>query len=529
MNRWRLFAVLGSCLVIWLSLIPARGAWAPDEDRYLEVAREMKDSGHWLVPILNGQRYSEKPPLFFDAVQLVSAFHEGIPEWTAKTVSLLAGLATLFMTGIIARKLLGPKALWLAPLILGSMLKFGWQAQFGQIDMLLTMLVVAQIALGLKLASGEGNRPWGIAGMAFFAVMGVLAKGLVGCLLPWLILLAFLALRRDGPAIRRLALHIVIPATFVMVALWLIAAGLAAGWDYPQELVFRQSLQRYVAAWHHHKPFFYYLQVLLTDSLPYSLLLFPLGWLLIRERRWRANVALFPLVWIGIYLLFFSFSPGKRSVYIFPILPAVALLLTFATLQLKSKLFPSRGFRWALRFTAGIIGVALSILAWQLPSTYAAMIPIFVLGGTLLVAGCLLSAYLLGKGKALHAFASLAIASLFFLPAVGIPAVMALNSTKVPRQFVEMVHPPLSQGGRLAVFPVLIASVNFYSRAITPVYSERDRAEAETFLKTDRNNRLIALKEDFGDVSARLQIIHEGLIGDDMYLLLSARETPGAP
>ena len=39
-----------------------RDLWNPDEPRYMEVAREMVVLGDYVMPHLNGQVYSEKPP-----------------------------------------------------------------------------------------------------------------------------------------------------------------------------------------------------------------------------------------------------------------------------------------------------------------------------------------------------------------------------------------------------------------------------------------------------------------------------------
>ena len=37
----------------------------PDEGRYVEISREMAESGDFVTPRLNGVKYFEKPPLFY--------------------------------------------------------------------------------------------------------------------------------------------------------------------------------------------------------------------------------------------------------------------------------------------------------------------------------------------------------------------------------------------------------------------------------------------------------------------------------
>ena len=48
-----LLALLGASL--WFVFPRNRSPWAPDEARYVEVAREMDEAGSWLIPRLNGE------------------------------------------------------------------------------------------------------------------------------------------------------------------------------------------------------------------------------------------------------------------------------------------------------------------------------------------------------------------------------------------------------------------------------------------------------------------------------------------
>ena len=58
---WAVLAVAS----IWL-----RPLWPVDETRYASVAWEMWLRGDFLVPYINGEPYSHKPPLLFWLIQL---------------------------------------------------------------------------------------------------------------------------------------------------------------------------------------------------------------------------------------------------------------------------------------------------------------------------------------------------------------------------------------------------------------------------------------------------------------------------
>src|SRR5262245_21669494 len=42
-----------------------RNIWIPLEARYALVAREMMETGYWILPHLGGEVYADKPPMLF--------------------------------------------------------------------------------------------------------------------------------------------------------------------------------------------------------------------------------------------------------------------------------------------------------------------------------------------------------------------------------------------------------------------------------------------------------------------------------
>ena len=58
-------AALVLVAIAWLSTVGAIGLLEPTETRYAEIAREMRASGDYLVPRLNGIPHYHKPPLAY--------------------------------------------------------------------------------------------------------------------------------------------------------------------------------------------------------------------------------------------------------------------------------------------------------------------------------------------------------------------------------------------------------------------------------------------------------------------------------
>lgn len=124
--------------------------------------------------------------------------------------------------------------------------------------------------------------------------------------------------------------------TLFAVGLWLVPMLIATAegsdpalLDYRNNILFHQTVTRYADSWGHIKPPWY----LLTNAiswlwLPATLLLPWLGRTWWEDLSNKRNAAAFLLgCWVFLVVLFFSFSAGKRSVYIFPAAPAFALVV----------------------------------------------------------------------------------------------------------------------------------------------------------------------------------------------------------
>ena len=209
---------------------------------------------------------------------------------------------------------------------------FEWMraATIARVDMTLAAALAAVLAgLVLALAGAPPRRaalgPL-VAGGA--AALGALAKGPVAILLPALAVGAFLVVRRNPDERVRLR-----PARILVIAvagalLWYVAAALHSGPAFI-DVVVRENLLRFVdteaADTGHAHGVGYLFGVGLVGLLPWTPLLAlaaaPLA------RRPRPPVASLAGLWIATGFVFFALASSKRSVYLLPLYPAVALLV----------------------------------------------------------------------------------------------------------------------------------------------------------------------------------------------------------
>jgi 4-amino-4-deoxy-L-arabinose transferase-like glycosyltransferase len=329
-----LLILLGLALLILAAGIGLRDPWPADEPRFALIAREMVESGRWLIPVVGGDYYPDKPPLYFWIMAVCYAV-TGSLRVAFLLPSLIASLAVLVLVYDLARRLWSREAAFGAALLLLFTVAFAWQARAAQIDMTVTAFITLSLYGLLRHLLVQPSWGWyALAG--FSAGLGVITKG-VG-FLPLLALIPFAVMRwRRWPlppagkggwrwAFAPFAMLCAIALWLVPMLVFVAASGDPALVAYRDEILLQQTVTRYAESWHHVKPFYFYLvEVIPVLWLPLSLLLV---WLVPRWRQaWveRDAKVWLPLSWALLVVLFFSLSPGKRGVYIVPAVPAIVI------------------------------------------------------------------------------------------------------------------------------------------------------------------------------------------------------------
>lgn len=328
-----LLASLLACvvLVVWFGALEYRELFHPDEGRYAEIPREMVTSGDWVTPRLNGLKYFEKPPLQY-WLTAISYLALGVDEWTARLWPALAGLLTVGLVFLAGRRLSGGRAGAMAAAVLASTFQFFLFSQVLTLDMgltfFLTLALVAFLASQDADARPAARRGWGL-GMWAAMALAVLSKGLVGVVLPALVLGAYVVLERDWGLLRRLSWGSGVPLFLAIVLPWFVLVQ-ARNPEFFEFFFVREHLARYALRGHNRNgPWYYFLVVLVAGSLPWSYTYFKAlwaGWRSAACSRSALNVCRLLTLWVVVITAFYSFSASKLPGYVLPVFPAAALL-----------------------------------------------------------------------------------------------------------------------------------------------------------------------------------------------------------
>ena len=378
-RAWLLFFLAAIAFYFYgLGRFPFLG---PDEPRYAQVAREMFMRGDLVTPTLGGHTWFEKPILLYWMMEAsFGAF--GVSEWAARFGSACSGLMSLLLVywtsrrveraglveqsreegrtsgGTSEREQTGSLGLacGIALATSGGMIVFSRGASF---DIVLTMAVTAALSCFFvsELEEDERKRRWLLAG--FYACVGValLAKGLVGIVIPCGVVLVYLLLRRRRPD-GKLLLSVLWGSVLALLVagVWYGPVIARHGWKFIDEFFIQHHFARYISnKYHHSQPFYFYLPVISLLALPWT------GFMVaalarLKSWNWRGPTALdklrvFSLAWLVVPVAFFSLSGSKLPGYVLPALPGAALLAG----ERLAYFLRGEGEVWKMRATGALL------------------------------------------------------------------------------------------------------------------------------------------------------------------------------
>jgi len=362
---------VGAALLVlaWLAFaIGLHPLTLPDEGRYAGVAWEMLRSGDWLVPTQNCLPFFHKPPLFYWLTALsMQAF--GVNAAAARLAPLVcAGLATLGLFAVTRRRA-GEDVAAATVLVLATLPFFFAAEQYANLDMpvaafiALAIVFAADAALALRRAAPHRASlvlAWSCA------ALGVLAKGLIGVVLPGLVIVVWLAVSRQWRTIPRLLAPLGIGVFAIVAAPWFALVQQ----HYPQFVryfFYHHHVERFMEkGFNSAEPWWFFFVVLPALTLPWSLWLLrshparnetdaPEDRLAWRKLMW---------VWLLSVVAFFSLPESKPVGYIMPALFPLAFLIAEPALAACRAARPAwRAAVWSSLAIA--VAICVGAVAWM--------------------------------------------------------------------------------------------------------------------------------------------------------------------
>jgi 4-amino-4-deoxy-L-arabinose transferase-like glycosyltransferase len=302
-----------------------------------------------------------------------------------------------------------------------------------------------------------------------FAALAVLTKGLIGILIPGMVIGAWIILLGEW----RMLLNLELPAG---IALFLLIAApwhILVQWANPEFFNFyfiREHFLRYLTKMHsRYQPVWFFIPIVLLGLFPWSAFLvqavrhsLPASW----KERHEHRDALFLILWAGLVFFFFSISSSKLVPYILPVFPPLTLLIgRYLSDAWESRDFPGVRAGYHVYFASSLLLAGAFIAApFVVPPELTAALGPFIYAISFTLAAGAAIAWALARYRGFkQAFIAVIAASAVFLALMNAAAPRV--DFKSVKGLAQTLKPLLKPGDE-------VASYQEYYQDL-PVYLER--------------------------------------------------------
>ncbi len=349
MNKQRsLLLVLALSVAVMFANIGGLDVYALDEAKNAEAAREMFESGNYVVPYYNYELRTDKPPLHYYFMATGYKIF-GVNAFGARFFSSVAGVMTVLLVFLFAFKHFGQRAALLSALVLISSLHAALQFHMSVPDPYLIFFMTW--AFFSFYNAYQSNNKWQLLAFYFAIGCGLLTKGPVALGLAGLSVVLFLLLNRDFKLATIIRLQ---PIMGVILSI-----GIAFPWYYQvhirtngvwtDDFFFKHNFDRFSEPMEGHQGIFLltFAYVFLLGMLTFAPFVFQSlksAWATRKEN----SAVLFLLSAIIIIVGFFAISSTKLPNYTTPAYPLLAVLLGVYLSKIKVSWFDNKWNRLGL-------------------------------------------------------------------------------------------------------------------------------------------------------------------------------------
>ena len=303
----------------------------PDEAHYAELTREMLRAGRWMVPLLDGQPFIDKP-ILFHWLQGAAMALLGETEFAVRLPSALAAIALFWTTRRAGILMFGASVGEWGAIMLATIPSTFALASIGLFDMIFTALLFGALTCLLE-AAAKPSRRREVAGYALLS-LAVMIKGPVALVLAGLFCVAAWAVGGELRArVAWLRWKTGLAAAAVAASPWFVWMFAHFGDAFVQGYVLAGNLYYFTQpdAWSgraiNHT---FYLRSFAGGFFPWSAIALARLIELARRRMAAGPEETLLWIWTAVVIGFFSLARFKLDHYIFPAAPAICLIASKA-------------------------------------------------------------------------------------------------------------------------------------------------------------------------------------------------------
>ncbi len=303
----------------------------PDEPRVAEIAREMWQSGDYVVPRLNEKPFLEKPPLYYWSVASVFSIAGRANAALSRIPSFLFGTGIILFTYALGILLFDRKTGIASAMIALTTHQFLAAEYKCLIDTSVSFFIIASFYFFMRGYLNRGGKTFNYLLMYAMWALAFLSKGPISLVIICPVILMFLFSEKNLHELKEMKIAVGALLFFLIATPWFYLLWQKGGSSYFYFYFVENHWNRFFSASLGHKQsFFYYFPKIFEILFPWSICLPFVIFNTVKslnDKNYEHRQSLF-LISIFAFIPFFilSIPSTKRSLYLLPVVPAFSLL-----------------------------------------------------------------------------------------------------------------------------------------------------------------------------------------------------------
>ena len=376
-------------VIFLITIIPyyiVRDYTPKNELKYLYITQELQAGNNLFVLTEDGEMYTDKPPFYFWLLHFSEKISSPASLLALGIWTWISALLLLIIQYYYSSRYIDRYAAFLGCLLLLTTVCFTVGTLSIRMDMLQTFFIFMSLLQFFNIYSGASSKSLLIW---IYMALAVWIKGPAGILIPTVVMFTFLIVEKKTQLIRSIKPFRGLCIILLFMLIWLVPAYFEGGKDYINAILFKQTLGRGFDAFIHKEPFYYYFKTSVIYFAPWVFFYFSAVVYTLFNYKKSNSFQRFLSVWILSTFITFSLFSSKISIYLLPIYPAMAMLVSsFIFKDFKYKRYFFKGFVLLLSFSTIFIsllmpskinGIDFLINKWFLSISYSLLALLVIL------------------------------------------------------------------------------------------------------------------------------------------------------